>query len=202
MKHLTIAQWVRAAIGAKKMSQAELSRQLQRELRRSYDRSIVNKMVNGERDVSARELVAIERITGHPAPTEVTAEMARVPLISWVSAGVLADASTQVPIEDLPILAFTDLGVGEYFALRVEGDSMDRVSPDGSIIVVNRAERDLLPNRFYIFNARGETTYKRWHEQPPYLAPFSTNLQHEPIFLNRRRDIEVIGRVRRTVLDL
>ncbi len=202
MKHLTIAQWVRAAIDHKKLAQAELARQLQHQLRRSYDRSMVYKMLKGERDVSAGELVAIERITGYQVPTDMRPEISRIPLISWVSAGELVDASTQIPLEELPLLTFADLGAGEFFALRVEGDSMDRVSPTGSVIVVNRAERALTGNRFYIFAARGETTYKRWHGNPPYLAPFSTNPVHEPIFLNRRKDVEVIGRVRRTVLDL
>ena len=37
---------------------------------------------------------------------------------------------------------------------------MDRVSPDGSIIVVNKAERELMNGRPYVFSLRGETTYK------------------------------------------
>jgi SOS-response transcriptional repressor LexA len=202
MSNLTIAQWLQAAIERKMISQAELGRRLQLRLHRSFDRSMVNKMLKGLRDVSAEEMVAIERITGHAAPSYLRPDIMRVPLISWVNAGALADASTQIPNEELPLVTFADLGAGEFFALRVEGDSMDRVSPPGSLIVVDRIERTLAPNRYYIFAARGETTYKRWHAEPPYLAPFSTNPSHEPIFLNRRKDVEVIGRVRRTVLDL
>lgn len=202
MKLLTIAQWVRAAIDAQKITQAELSRRLERELRRSYDRSMVNKMLKGERDVSAAELVAIERITGFPVPSDLKPDIMRIPLISWVSAGRLVDSSSQIPIDESPLVSVADLGKGQFFALRVEGDSMDRVSPEGSVIVVNRAERELVANRFYVFQRRGEATYKRWHAKPPYLAPMSTNPAHEPFFLNRRSDIEVIGRVRRTLLDL
>jgi SOS-response transcriptional repressor LexA len=125
-----------------------------------------------------------------------------VPLLSWVSAGRLLDASTQVPEAEAPKLAFADLGAGDFFALKVDGDSMDRISPDGSIIVVDRRDTTLTSGRAYVFAHLGEATYKLWHPKPPRLAPFSTNPRHEPIFLDRRRDMEVIGRVRRSVIDL
>lgn len=134
-----------------------------------------------------------------PALTSV----AQVPLLSWVSAGKLADAHSQIPMEDVPLLAFADLGRGDFFALRVQGDSMDRVSPDGSTVIVNRADKTLVAGKPYVFALRGETTYKLWQpEAPPYLAPYSTNPTHKPIFVHRRRELDVIGRVRRTVLDL
>lgn len=126
----------------------------------------------------------------------------QVPLLSWVSAGQLVDAQSQIPVEDVPLLAFADLGRGDFFALKVQGDSMDRISPEGSVIVVNRADRGLVSGRGYVFAVRGETTFKLWHSDPPYLAPYSTNPMHQPIFIKRTRDLEVIGRVRRTLLDL
>lgn len=125
-----------------------------------------------------------------------------VPLLEWVSAGRLAAPASQIPIEDVPLLAFTDLGRGDFFALRVDGDSMNRVSPDGSIIVVNKADRTLVPDKCYVFSVKGEVTYKLWNAEPVYLAPFSTNESNKPIFIKQKRDLEVIGRVRRTILDL
>jgi hypothetical protein len=53
-----------------------------------------------------------------------------------------------------------------------------------------------------VLSIRGETTYKRWNAEPPYLAPYSSNKDRGPIFFRRRRDLEIVGRVRRTVLDL
>lgn len=143
------------------------------------------------RHPSARHLVAPE--------SEV---LAYLPLISWVSAGELVNAESQIPIEDVPLLAFGDLGPGEFFALKVEGDSMDRISPDGSVIVVNKSDRELINGRCYIFSIKGETTYKRWHADPAYLEPDSTNPAHKPQFIKRNKDLEVIGRVRRSVIDL
>ncbi len=83
---------------------------------------------------------------------------------------------------------------------------MDRLSPDGSIIVVNRRDRELVPGRCYVFAIGGQTTYKRWQpargDDPAYLEPYSTDPIHKPIFIHRKRDFGVIGRVKRTVLDL
>ena len=135
----------------------------------------------------------------HVAPGSVS--IVHVPLISSVTAGRLMDRQSQIPVEDVPLLAFADLGSGDFFALQVEGDSMDRLVPDGSIIVVNRADRTLVPDKAYVFMWRGETTFKRWDPHPPQLAPYSWNGSHKPFYLGKR-DVEVIGRVRRAVVDL
>jgi len=127
----------------------------------------------------------------------------QIPLISWVSAGGLIDANSQVPEVDSPKMIFSGLGDGEFFALEVKGDSMDRFSPDGSVIVVDRRERDLNEGKPYIFWHRVEgTTFKLWQSDPDRLVPHSWNAANKPIFIKRKRDFAVIGRVRRTVLDL
>lgn len=187
---------------AEEMQQAELARRLGARLRRDYDRSMVNKMLLGRREVSAEEMLAIEEITGYRAPVEAASKQALVPVLDMVSAGKLADLSTQIPAEDVPLVAFADLGPGDFFALRVVGDSMDRISPEGSLIVVNRADRDLVAERPYVFSLRGEATYKLWQPRPPHLAPHSWNAANKPIFLKGMKGLEVVGRVRRTVLDL
>ena len=129
--------------------------------------------------------------------------MTWVPIIDKVTAGRLRSPNSQIPVEKVPLLAFADLGPGEFFATAVDGTSMDRVSPDGSIIIVNRRDRQLINGRCYLFAIEGETTYKRWQGgDPPYLDPYSTDAIHKPIFVKRKRDFEIIGRVKRTVLDL
>jgi len=130
-----------------------------------------------------------------------------IPLIDYVTAGKLRSPMSQLDPSEWPLFAFADLGPGEWFALRVEdkgdGDSMDRISPPRSVIAVNRDDRELIDGKCYIFSIAGETTYKMWQDgDPAYLAPYSTNPIHKPIFVKRRRDFEVIGRVKRTVLDL
>lgn len=193
------------------MSQADLARQLSEHLRTDFDRSKVNKIILDKRKVSADELLAIEQITGYPAPAALRAatdeektKIIRVPLLDSVPAGKLQAPISQLPVEDVPLLAFADLGRGDFIALTVKGDSMDRISPDGSVIVINKADRTLVSGRPYVFSVRGEATFKIWRPEPPRLAPFSTNPIHEPQFVKNKADAEkyVVGRVRRSVLDL
>lgn len=130
----------------------------------------------------------------------VSANIVEIALINWVNAGNPADAPFES--QDQIKLLFAGLGRGEFFATRVEGDSMNRVSPDGSIIVVNQSDIKLVSGRFYIFSIKGEPTYKIWQEgNPPFLKPYSTNPAHNPIIVHRR-ELVVIGRVCRSVLDL
>ena len=138
--------------------------------------------------------------SGHGAAIEIS----KIPLLDKVAAGKLAPPSTQIPVEDVPLLAFADLGRGDFFALTVEGDSMDRLSPDGSVIIVNQADRTLVAGRAYVISRRGEATFKLWRSDPPRFAPYSTNPVHEPVFVKSKEAAQgmVVGRVKRTVLDL
>jgi len=125
-----------------------------------------------------------------------------VPVLSWVSAGQLAEGES-TPSGEGKTIPVAGLSRGDYFALRVVGDSMDRYSPEGSFIIVNRAETKLVPGKPFVFGLRGEATYKLWRPgPPPRLAPYSTNPANEPIFPDQKRKVFVVGRVRRTILDL
>jgi len=124
----------------------------------------------------------------------------RVPVIDWVSAGQMVDPRVQPPAETQTI-EIGGLPPGDYFATRVKGDSMDRISPDGSMILVNRSERDPVKGRRYVFARRGETTYKRFEVDPLRLEPESTVPANKPIFPKSDEEWEIIGRVRLTLMD-
>lgn len=194
------------------MGQSDLARALQVRLRTEFDRSKVYKIIKGERKVSAEEMLAIEEVTSFPAPAALRLpasadkmpKISQIPLLDTVTAGKLRSSSSQIPVEDVPLLAFADLGKGDYFALTVEGDSMDRCSPEGSVIIVNQADRTLVSGKAYVISRKGEATFKLWRSDPPRFAPFSTNPMHDPIFVKSKAEAEklVVGRVKRTVLDL
>lgn len=125
----------------------------------------------------------------------------RIPLISWVSAGEFQAADAVVDASDCRMIEIADLPDGDWFALTVDGDSMDRISPPGSTIVVNRKDRRLIPNGCYIIaNEQGEATYKRYRPSPDRFEPVSVNPAHEPIFPDGA--VRVIGRVRRSILEM
>lgn len=126
-----------------------------------------------------------------------------VPIIGWVQAGQLSDVTVLHDLPELEHVVADGLGIGSWFATDVRGDSMDRVSPEGSRIFVNTEERQLVPGGFYLFSLRGETTFKRYYDDPvPRLEPYSWNPANRPIFTGSEDGWEVIGRVHRTVLDI
>lgn len=130
------------------------------------------------------------------------AKFTAVPIISWVSAGQLTEPGVEIQAQEAMRVAVSGLGDGDFFALRVQGTSMDRYSPEKSLIVVNRAEKALQSGKPYIFAIRGETTYKLWRPSPARLEPYSTDPSNEPIYLDRKQSALVIGRVRRSILEL
>jgi SOS-response transcriptional repressor LexA len=137
------------------------------------------------------------RLTIEPDPT---ADVAEVPLLSWVAASRFDEASaSSADTKKLLVHAPND---GDLIALTVRGDSMDRIAPEGSVIVVDRSDRTLVSKAYYIFSRDndGEATFKRWQVNPERLEPMSTNSAHEPIFVDSRP--QVIGRVRLVMTQL
>lgn len=123
-----------------------------------------------------------------------------VPLLSMVSAGdLLRDDITD---EALGFIKLSELPPGDWIALRVVGDSMNRISPPDSTILVNRSDRRLVPNGLYVIaDEEGNATYKRYRPgPPPRFEPVSTNSDLEPIFPHQ--DPVIVGRVRKSILDM
>jgi SOS-response transcriptional repressor LexA len=134
-----------------------------------------------------------------PGPRNKKAAAVGIPLLSWVSAGAMS--RDDVGDEALGVLDIGHLPDGDWIALRVEGDSMDRISPPESVILVNRKDRRLVANACYVVSdISGNATYKRYRPNPPRFEPVSTNPVHEPIYPDN--EVPVVGRVRRTILDM
>lgn len=170
--------------------------------RLNVDRSMIARYETGKHVMSPDVIQRAADVFGvRPSFIQFGDEGAQiVPVIAWVAAGDLADVTSQIP-EGTETIEISGLEPGDYFATRVSGDSMDRLSPPGSLILVNRAEREPIRGRRYIFSRRGETTYKRFESNPRRLVPESTNPMHEPIFPNSEEEWTVIGRVRMTIFD-
>lgn len=63
-----MGEWVAKALEYTGMSQAELARRLHERFGWNDDRSIINKITKGKRDISALEIMQIAEITGYPLP--------------------------------------------------------------------------------------------------------------------------------------
>ena len=89
--------------------------------------------------------------------------------------------------------------VDGIIALRVSGESMNRIAPDGSIILVDTRDDELRDGKRYIFLSGGETTFKLYRANPARFEPEST-MPHDTIFPSGR--VEIVGRVIKVMTDL
>jgi len=168
--------------------------------------SFLSRLESDKREVSVRHLDTIASALGVEVgellvdPNTPDARLPiDIPILSWVSAGDMAreDAAD----EAIGTLTAAGLPPGDYIALIVKGDSMDRISPPESRIIINRKEKRLVSNACYVIaDENGEATYKRYRADPMRFEPVSVNPAHEPIFPDR--EPLIVGRVRRTVLDM
>lgn len=161
-------------------------------------------LMTGKGDAISRDsLTPPRRQAPAPLPDRRPAQETSfaIPIISFVAAGALTDPSTQIG-GDHQTIEISGLEPGDYFATRVHGTSMDRISPSGSLIVVNRAERELVRGRRYIFARGGDTTYKRYERDPVRLEPETTDPDtNRTIFPRDEEQWDVVGRVRLTLMD-
>lgn len=105
-----------------------------------------------------------------------------------------------ITVERLATLYFTDLPPGDWLALQVKGESMNRISPDGSTIIVNRKDKTLISNKCYVIDdGEGHATFKRYRSNPDRFEPVSTE-DFPTLFPDNTPT--VIGRVHRSFMDL
>lgn len=171
---------------------------------------LISRLENGV-DLTSKRLPELARALGVPVHeidenfASYESPIIRAPLLSWVSAGALVKPDvTVIDLSHVKWVAAIGLKPGDWIALRVEGDSMDRISPPDSIIFVNLKDRRLVPNACYVIEdvETGGTTYKRYRPDPDRWEPVSQNKKHKALILDEGRSPRIIGRVKRTVLDL
>lgn len=173
---------------------------------KDINRNTLTSHENGNRAISRKAAEKYSRAFGVAAGWILYGETGEpmmdqnVPLVSWVSAGRLSEDGFAGEILD--VVKASGLPDGDWIALKVKGNSMDRISPPDSVIFVNRRDRSLVPNACYVIDdGEGNATYKRYRPgPPPRFEPVSTDSEHEPIFFPNEPTI--IGRVRRSMIDM
>lgn len=164
-----------------------------------------------ESGVSTRTLAALAPVLGTSVAWlsdgvgsetgEAGVSVVDVPHISWVSAGQLVQQDTVHQFDDFPHVTMVDLPEGDWIALTVEGNSMNKISPPDSIIFVNRRDKRLVANACYVVaDESGAATYKRYrpNENPPF-QPASYEDVAPPKLVGA---VHVVGRVRRSMIGL
>ena len=123
------------------------------------------------------------------APTQ------RIPILGRISAGLPLYADEQIEG-----YTYTDLNHGgEYFALRVHGDSMNAIRIyDGALLIIRKQDVVEDGEIAVVMVNDDEATVKCWHrrENIVMLEPKSTNPTHQmQIYDAKETPIRVIGKV-------
>lgn len=194
-------KWIDRHLTGKRGEKARLARAI------GISGDQLSKILSGVRAVQPSETPKVLAFFGYEVthqsfPSGVRNPIAEpVPLISWVSAGQLSDQPGLENFNDFPVLYAADLPPGRWIALRVDGTSMNKISPPESIVIVNLDDTRLVPNRCYVVaDEAGAATYKAYDPKadPPF-QPRSYLPTDPPQLVGA---VRVIGRVYRTMLDM
>ncbi len=152
----------------------------------------VSKSFSGKRRFTAPEMDKIRGWLGPPVAA-FGEPVGTIPVIAKVTAGNWREptihSTSRMPKPDP---AIPDRAI----ALDVDGDSMDKFVPDGGRVIYDPEDRALWPRRFYVvLNDSGETTFKRYFDNPARLEPCSNNPAHGVIELNGDETYTIVGRV-------
>lgn len=126
----------------------------------------------------------------------------RIPVFGDVAAGIpilaIENYDSDDP-DDWEEISQKMASGGEYFALRIHGDSMEPKISNGDIVIV-RIQDTVENNEIAIVRVNGEeATCKRVQKTSEGLALLPTNPSYEPMFFTpkqvRELPVEIIGRV-------
>ncbi|MBO9099470.1 MULTISPECIES: LexA family protein [unclassified Rhizobium] len=197
----SIAENMKRLRALRGLSQAALAE------RSGVSQQLISQLENGKnaKTTELPSLAAALDVGVHEIDEDFTPDIegiptAIVPVLSWVSAGTMLlddirdEAKGAIRVASLP-------PTGDWIGLQVVGDSMDRISPPDSIIIVDRKDKRLVTNACYVIaDVDGNATYKRYRQNPVRFEPVSTNPKNETIYPDQ--DPLIVGRVRRSILEM
>ena len=171
------------------------------------DRSVVSRILNGHQELALSQILPLAQILdvsefevldradmwrGVRTPRSIRAAA----VVSEVEAGQFFEQPTEPPRSARSVIV--NYPHETIFAMFVRGDSMNRIAPDGSVVVVDYTLRDLKDGDLAVFrNEQGDATFKRYRARgaEAWLQPDSDNPRHVPIFPAAGAVVETIGRV-------
>ncbi|WP_289144972.1 S24 family peptidase [uncultured Sphingobium sp.] len=158
----------------------------------------VTEMLKGGRRIQTQEIAPLAKWLGISTDAQVLAipdgakPVSSIPLLGEVPGGPWREAVRDVSRYIQVALPGTRPNA---YALKVVGDSMDRIVKDGAEIVIDPDDTDLFDKWLYVVrNPDGEVTFKQYRDGPARLVPCSTNPDHSLISVTDR-DYTIVGRV-------
>ena len=116
-----------------------------------------------------------------------------VPIISWIDAESLLTLKPKYCIlEKAKVYVPTVYRRNTLVALPVLNYFKERVAPEGSLIIVDYYEKNLISNGYFVVRHKGNTFFRKFENKPRRLEP-DCSYPCKTIFINQK--IDVVGRV-------
>ena len=127
-----------------------------------------------------------------PTPKSNGYPTVRIPVLGDVAAGVPILAQQDIiGYEDIP----ADIAkTGEYFGLKIKGDSMEPKIHDNDIVIV-KSMSDAENNDIVIAMINNEATCKRLHKYSNSVVLTAINSDYKPIEVTPDENIQILGKV-------
>lgn len=127
-----------------------------------------------------------------PTPTSNGYPTVRIPVLGDVAAGVPILAQQDIiGYEDIP----ADMAkTGEYFGLKIKGDSMEPKIHDNDIVIV-KSMSNAENNDIVIAMINDEATCKRLHKYSNSVVLTAINSDYKPIEVTPDENIQILGKV-------
>lgn len=183
MDEAAFIEQMREEMARQKVSQRQIA-----EIAGITSQSAVSNLLNGTRRLQIDERAKIASYLG----IEQAPMVQWVPYIGLASAGSWGEAvRVSAKARAIPLR----IAGKNAFAVEVNGDSMDKLLPEGGWAVVDPDQTSLFVGKVYLIeNEDHETTIKRYYGEPARFEPVSNNELHQPFELAGMR-FRVIGRI-------
>lgn len=166
------------------------------------DRSSIAKIESGKFDLPQSKILTFANIfkvdAGELMGTDGTTHTARrIPVLGRVAAGIPLDAIEEIiDYEEIPE---TMAKSGEYFGLRINGNSMEPKISDGDVVIV-RKQDDAEDGDIVIALVNGnEGCCKRLKKYETGVALVSTNPSYDPMYFSHAEidtvPVTIVGKV-------
>ena len=136
--------------------------------------------------------VPMKKTSDPPTPKSNGYPTVRIPVLGDVAAGVPILAQQDIiGYEDIP----ADMAkTGEYFGLKIKGDSMEPKIHDNDIVIV-KSMSDAENNDIVIAMINNEATCKRLHKYSNSVVLTAINSDYKPIEVTPDENIQILGKV-------
>ena len=197
-------QWVKERLVLLQKTHEDVARHLNKH------RTIATKIINGEQPLKINQLSAFAKCLETTIPIvleklepETTSAFHALQPIPIFSSEEIGDAiltsklhpntGMQYLQDDFPFYSTPD----SLRAMLLKDDSMNRIAPTGSIIVIDCHKTDLVNHQLYIFQYQGKGLFRRYRcmADDHWIEPDSLNPRCEKIFKTACHNFRPLGKV-------